>query len=68
MNSSLAERFFNVISPGIHLGEFFLGREVFLTYSRQGFTWVNSYLAERFFNVLLARIHLGEFVLGREVF
>jgi len=46
-----------VFSVGIHLGEFFLGREVyfelswprgFVLYSRQGFTWVDSSLAERF--------------------
>ena len=69
--SSLAERFscelswprgFSfVLSAGIHLGEFFLGRDVFfrtlLTERRRDFSFVLS-----------AGIHLGEFFLGREVF
>ena len=69
VNSSLAERFFIVLSVGIHLGEFFLGREVYLDfswprsfslYSRQGFTWVNSSLAERFTSNSLGReVYLG---------
>jgi len=47
-----------VLSAGIHLGEFFLGREVFF----------ETLLAKKFFIALSAGIHLGEFFLGREVF
>ena len=83
----LVERFSCVLSAGIHgwilpwpRGSLSnsLGREVFLSYFRQGFTWVNSSLVERFsfelswargFSfVLSAGIHLGEFFLDREVF
>jgi len=61
MNSSLVERFSCELSwPS--------DREIFLSYSRQGFTWVNSSLAERFSFELSAGIHLGEFFLGQEVF
>ena len=53
-----AERFSFLLSAGIHLGEFFLGREVFFQLSwPRGFSFVLS-----------AGIHLGEFFLGREVF
>ena len=58
MNSSLSERFSFLLSAGIHLGEFFLGREVFFQFS-----WSRD-----FSFVLSAGIHLGEFFLGREVF
>ena len=57
MNSSLAERFSIILSTGIHLGEFFLGQEVFF----------ETLLPERFFIALSAGIHLGEFFLGREI-
>jgi len=46
-----------MLSAGIHLGEFYLGREVFF----------HTFLAEGLSFMLSAGIHLGEFFLGREV-
>ena len=46
-----------MLSAGIHLGEFFLGQEVFF----------HTLLVERFSFMLSAGIHLGKFFLGREV-
>jgi len=72
-----------MLSAEIYLGEFFHCREVSLTCSRQGFTYVSSSFAKRalgkdllrsilpssrgFFNMLQAGIHLGELFLCREV-
>ena len=73
----LAEKFFIVLSAGIHLGEFFLGQEVFYrALDRDSLGWILPWprglfwtlLAEKFFIGLSAGIHLGEFFLSREVY
>jgi len=67
VNSSLVERFFIVLSKGIHFGEFFLGREVFYrTLSTYSLWWILP-SSTNFFIGLSAGIHVGEFFLHREV-
>ena len=58
--------FFYGLSTEIHLGEFYLRREVSLSNSHQRFTWVNSTLAEEFLIRLSVGIHVGEFYLRQK--